>query len=125
MTAPSWSPVRGLDPTPAEGRDWLGRELQGADYQGSWLNSAIRWVLDELGNLLNGANNVANSGVSMLVTVVVAAAVIALLVWVLPKVRRESGVASFAGAVLEDPAISASAYRSLAAQAFREGQFDP
>jgi len=122
MTPPRWSPLRGLDPTPAEARDWLEQELHRSDYQSPWLESAIRWVLDQLGRLLDGAGHVA--GLSPLITVLVALAVIALLVWVLPKVRRESVVARTGGAVLEDLAITARTYRDLAAKAFRDGRYD-
>ena len=122
MTPLSWSPLRGLDPTPAEARDWLEQELHRSDYQSPWLESAIRWVLDQLRRLLDGAGHVA--GLSPLITVLVALVVIALLAWVLPKVRRESVVARTGGAVLEDLTITARTYRDLAAKAFRDGRYD-
>lgn len=122
MTPLSWSPLRGLDPTPVEARDWLEQELHRSDYQSPWLESAIRWVLDQLRRLLDGAGHVA--GLSPLITVLVALVVIALLAWVLPKVRRESVVARTGGAVLEDLTITARTYRDLAAKAFRDGRYD-
>ena len=124
MTPASWSPHRGLDPTPREARDWLEQELHGSDYQNPWLDSVIRWVLDQLRKLLDGVSNLANSGVSPVITVLVALVVIALLVWVLPKVRRESAVAGADGAVLEDPRITPRTYRDRAAQALRDGRYD-
>ena len=124
MTPASWSPLHGLDPTPAEAREWLSRELHRSDYQDPWLDSVIRWIVDHVRTFLDGASNLANSGVSPIITVLVALVVIALLVWVLPKVRRESVVARSNGAVLEDLAITAGTYRDLAAQAFRDGRFD-
>lgn len=123
MTPVSWSPQRGLDPTPAEARDWLEQELQGSDYQNPWLDSVIRWIIEQVRMLLDGANNLANSGVSLVITVLVALVVIALLVWVLPKVRREP-VAHRDGAVLEDLTITPGAYRDRAAQAFKDGRYD-
>ena len=87
MTPLSWSPLRGLDPTPAEARDWLEQELHRSDYQSPWLESAIRWVLDQLRRLLDGAGHVA--GLSPLITVLVALVVIALLAGVLPQLREE------------------------------------
>ena len=54
----------------------------------------------------------------------VALVVIALLVWVLPKVRRESVVGRADGAVLEDLTITARTYRDRAAQAFKDGRYD-
>lgn len=123
MTPWSWSPQRALDPTPAQARQWLSDELRGADYQDPWLTSVIRWVLDHLRALFDGASG-ANSAVSPVITVVVALVVIALIVWVLPKVRRESAVARTDGAVLDDLTITAGTYRKLAAQALAEGRYD-
>ena len=122
MTPLSWSPLRGLDPTPVEARDWLEQELHRSDYQSPWLESAIRWVLDQLRRLLDGAGHVA--GLSPLITVLVALVVIALLAWVLPKVRRESVVARTGGAVLEDLTITSQHYRDLASRSRRERRYD-
>ena len=124
MTPASWSPHRGLDPTPPEARDWLERELHGSDYQDPWLDSVIRWILDQLRTLLDNAGDLAGRGLSPVITVLVAVVVIALLVWVLPRVRRESVVIRGGGAVLQDQTITARAYRALAAEALRDGRFD-
>lgn len=122
MTPPSWSLLRGLDPTPPQAREWLKQELGGSDYQSSWLDSVIRWVTDQLGRLVDGARSLA--GLSPVITVLLAIVVIALLVWVLPRVRREQAAAAPAGAVLEDLTITARLYRDRAAQAVREGRYD-
>ena len=122
MTSPSWSLVRGLSPTPPEARDWLKRELHGSDYQSSWLDSLSRWVADQLGKLLDGASHLA--GLSPGITVLIALVVIALLAWLLPKVRRERVVARTDGAVLDDVTITARHYRNLAADALRDGRYD-
>ncbi len=124
MAAAGWSPKGGLDPTPAEARRWLGDELSGPDYHDPWLDTAIRWILDQLGKLLDGANNLANSGISPVITALMAVATIALLVWVLPKVRRNPVAARPDGAVLVDPTITASTYRMLASAAFDDGRYD-
>ena len=124
MTPASWSPHRGLDPTPAEARRWLSDELHGSDYHDPWLDSAIRWILDQIGKLLDGANHLANSGLSPVITVLVALVAIALVVWVLPKVRREPFLDRPGGPVLVDPTITASTYRNLAARAFADGRYD-
>lgn len=124
MTPASWSPHRGLDPTPAEARKWLRDELSGPDYHDSWLDTVIRWILEQLGKLLEGANNLANGGLSPVITALVAVVVIALLVWVLPRVRRDSVAARQDGAVLVDPTITPSTYRKLAAEAFADGRYD-
>lgn len=124
MTPASWSPLRGLDPTPTEARDWLEQELHGSDYQDPWLESVIRWVVESLGKLFDGASRLANSGVSLVITVLVALVVIALMVWVLPRVRRESVTAAPDGSVLKDLTITARTYRDRAAQALVEGRYD-
>jgi hypothetical protein len=119
---PSWSPLRELKPTPAQGRDWLKRELAGSDYQSPWLDSVIRWIRDVLGNLVDGARHVA--GLSPAITAGLAVLLIALLVWILPKVRRERVAAVSKEAVLKDLTITPRQYRDLAAQAIRDGRFD-
>jgi hypothetical protein len=123
MTPASWSPPRGLDPTPPEARDWLRQELQGSEYQNPWLESARQWLLDQLRKLFDGLDQLANSGISPVITVLLALVVIALLVWVLPKVRRNPVVATSKGAVLQDLTITARFYRDLAAQALRDGRY--
>lgn len=119
----SWPPQRALDPTPGQARQWLSDELRGPDYQDPWLTSVIRWVLDHLRMLFDGVSG-ANSAVSPVITVLVALVMIALIVWVLPKVRRESAVAQSDGAVLDDLTVTAGKYRMLAAQALAEGRYD-
>ena len=59
MAPASWSPLRGLDPTPVEARDWLSRELHRNTYQDPWLSSVLRWILDQLRKLLDGAGHLA------------------------------------------------------------------
>jgi Domain of unknown function (DUF4129) len=124
MTPASWSPLRGLDPSPAEARRWLSDELHRSDYHNPWLESSLRWIVDQLTKLLDGANRLANGGLSLVVTVLVALVTIALLVWVLPKVRREPVVSHPDGAVIVDPTITAGAYRDLAARALADGRYD-
>jgi hypothetical protein len=124
MTLASWSPLRGLDPSPAEARRWLSDELHRSDYRNPWLGSALRWVFDQVAKLLDGANKVANGGLSPVVTALVALAAVTLLVWVVPKVRREPVAAHQSGAVIVDPTITAAAYRQLAAGALRDGRYD-
>jgi uncharacterized membrane protein YccC len=122
MTPASWSLARGLNPTPPQARTWLRQELHRTDYQSSWLDSASRWISEQLRKLLEGAGNL--SGVSPVITALIAVIVIALLVWVLPRVRREPVAARAGEAVLDDLTITARRYRDLAAQALREERYD-
>lgn len=124
MTLPLWSPLRGLDPTPAEARDWLEQELHGSDYQDPLLDSVLRWIGDRVAAILDGAGKLAESGISQVITVLVALATIALLAWVLPRVRRESTVSGANRAVLQDLTITPGSYRDRAAQAFSERRYD-
>jgi Domain of unknown function (DUF4129) len=122
MTPVSWTPLRGLNPTPPKARTWLRQELHGSDYQSPWLDSMSRWIVDQLRKLIEGAGHLA--GLSPVITVLMALVVIALLVWVLPRVRREPIVAVSGGAVLENVTITARRYRDQAAQALRDGRYD-
>lgn len=122
MTLADWSLLHGLNPTPVQARNWLRQELAGPQYRSPWLDSAARWVTDRLRSILAGAGHLA--GLSPAITALMALAVIALLVWVLPKVRREPGLAASAGAVLDDVTITARHYRDLATQALRDGRYD-
>lgn len=122
MTLAGWSLVGGLDPTPPQARDWLRQELQGPEYRSPWLDSVLRWFTDQIRKLFEGASQLA--GLSPLITVLIALVVIALLVWVLPRVRRERRVAGSDWAVLDDVTVTARHYRDQAAQALRDGRYD-
>ena len=63
------------------------------------------------------------SGAPTVVTVVVTLLVAGLLLWVLPRVRRERSVRRPAGAVLEDPRVTAAQYRERAAEARGAGRY--
>ncbi|MBC7558782.1 MAG: hypothetical protein H7270_05375, partial [Dermatophilaceae bacterium] len=76
-----------MSPGPPQAREWLKQELQGTEYRSPWLDSVLRWITDLVSRLLDGARNLA--GLSPLITALIALSVIAFLVWVLPRVRRE------------------------------------
>jgi hypothetical protein len=122
MTLAGWCLVGGLDPTPPQARDWLRQELQGPDYRSPWLDSVLRWLTDQIRKLFEGAGHLA--GLSPLITVLIALVVIALLVWVVPRVRRERTVAGSGRVVLDDVMVTARDYRDQAAQALRDGRYD-
>ena len=122
MTPPGWGPLRGVSPGPPQAREWLKQELQGTEYRSPWLDSVLRWITDLVSRLLDGARNLA--GLSPLITALIALSVIAFLVWVLPRVRREPVASASTGAVLQDLTITSRHYRDLASQSLREGRFD-
>jgi hypothetical protein len=122
VTSASWSLGRGLSPTPPQARTWLRQELAGADYKSPWLDSIGRWIADQLNNLLSDARHL--TALSPLITVLIALVVIALLVWVLPKVRRERVATASRQGVLDDETITARRYRDLAAEASKDGRYD-
>jgi len=119
---PTWSLPGVLNPTPPEAREWLKDELQGAEYRSPWLDSALRWVSDRLSGLIEGVRSLA--GFSPLITALLAIVVIALLVWILPRVRREPVAARAPGAVLEDLTLTSRHYRDLATRSLQEGRYD-
>jgi hypothetical protein len=122
VTPPTWSFPRVLNPTPPEAREWLKRELQGAEYQNPWLDSALRWVSDRLSGLIEGVRTLA--AFSPFITALLALTVIALMVWILPRVRREPVAARASGAVLDDLTITSRHYRDLASRSLQEGRYD-
>jgi hypothetical protein len=124
MAPAGFSPQRVLDPSPAQARKWLSDELQGSSYHDPWLDSVLRWILSQLRKLLDGANTLANGGLSLVITLVVALVAIALLVWVLPRVRRDPVTALPRGPVLADPTITAATYRNLATRALGDRRYD-
>lgn len=82
----------------------------------------MHWIHEQWDRLLaQGANG---SGWSPVVTALVAAAVLALLAFVLPRVRRERRRAGGDDAVLTDPSVTAAMYRARAAEALARGRFD-
>ncbi|HET7305403.1 MAG TPA: DUF4129 domain-containing protein [Segeticoccus sp.] len=113
-----------LDPGSDEARRWLEGELAHAEYhQGNtFLDRLAEWFAD----LFNRSTELpsASNPVSMTVTVVLAVLVVALLAWVLPRVRRERRVRSGREGVLTDPALTAADYRQRADRALALGRFD-
>lgn len=114
--------MRGLSPTPPQARAWLTQELAGANYQSPWLDSAGRWMAEQLNNLLSGARRL--TGLSPLITVLIALVVMALLTWVLPKVGRQRLAPGSSDGVLEDKTVTAGHYRDLAARACADRRYD-
>lgn len=80
------------------------------------------WLHEQWNRLLD--QSAGGSGWSPVVTTVVAAAVIALLAFVLPRVRRERRLRGTGDPVLTDPSVTAATYRARVAAALAQGRFD-
>ena len=115
---------RALEPSPGQARDWLREELARPAYhhQAPLLQRLADWLQEQWHRLLDLSQGA--TGLSPLVTALVAAAVIALLAFVLPRVRRERRVPGRGAAVLTDPLTTAAMYRARVATALTEGRFD-
>ncbi len=113
---------RALEPGPDQARSWLREELRAATYHHEPLLDRLwRWVMDRLDSLSSPSGHL--SGIPTMVTVLVTLLVAGLLLWVLPRVRRERSVRRSAGAVLEDPRVTAAQYRERAATARAAGRY--
>jgi hypothetical protein len=113
---------RALEPGPDQARSWLREELRAASYhQEPLLDRLWRWVMDRLDDLSTPSDHL--GGMPTLVTVLVTLLVAGLLLWVLPRVRRERSLRRSSGAVLEDPRVSAAQYRERAASARAAGRY--
>lgn len=113
-----------LGPSSDRAREWLEQELAHAEYhQGNTLLDRISdWLNDLLGRTSELPD--ASNPVSVVVTVALAVVVIALLAWVLPRIRRERRAPGEPGAVLTDPTLTAADYRDRAGRALAEGRHD-
>ncbi|HET7660990.1 MAG TPA: DUF4129 domain-containing protein [Oryzihumus sp.] len=115
---------RALEPSPGQARDWLREELARPAYhhQAPLVQRLMDWLQEQWHRLLEQSQGAA--GWSPLVTGLVAAGVIALLAFVLPRVRRERRLPGRGAAVLTDPLTTAAMYRARVATALAEGRFD-
>ena len=119
---PTPMPPRALEPGPDQARSWLREELRAATYhQEPLVDRLWRWVMHRLDDLSAPPGHL--SGVPTLVTVVVTLLVAGLVLWVLPRVRRERAVRRLGGPVLEDPSVTAAQYRERAASARAAGRY--
>lgn len=114
--APSLRP----DPDPA--REWVRAELAKSEYQPTLLERAIGWLGDLLDKLIGRVADVGR--LSPVVAFVLLGAMLAVLVLVLARLRRDPARPERTGAVLSDERISAAAHRSLAARAMAEERWD-
>ena len=115
---------RALEPSPGQARDWLREELARPAYhhQAPLVQRLMDWLQEQWHRLLEQSQGAA--GWSPLVTGLVATGVIALLAFVLPRVRRERRLPGRGAAVLTDPLTTAAMYRARVATALAEGRFD-
>lgn len=113
-----------LDPSPGQARRWLAQELGKPAYQAhdSLIARLRDWVSAQLDRLTGGVHLTGPASVAL--TIVLALAVVALLAWVLPRVRSGRGGRSAATGVLSDPGTSAGQYRDRVNVALTQGRYD-
>ncbi|HET8602187.1 MAG TPA: DUF4129 domain-containing protein [Segeticoccus sp.] len=113
-----------LGPSSDQARQWLERELAHAEYHQG--NTFLDRIAEWFANLFNRSTELpaTPNPVSVVVTVALAVVVVALLAWVLPRIRRERRAPSGPGAVLSDPTLNAADYRDRARRALAEGRAD-
>ncbi len=113
--------MSGLDPSPDQARDWIARELARPEYpHPSLLDRFLDWVGDRLGALVSVAGD---SGVGLLVAVVLAGVVAVVLVTALSRVRRDAPGPGPEAGVLDLP-DSADDLRTRAEAALAAGRPD-
>ena len=116
--------MSGLLPDPDSGRELLRDELAKQEYhRESLLERVIGWVMDKfdaLGNAASGAGSL-----STFAAVLVAVALIGLLIYVIPRIRRtRSAAAATDRSVLQDAEAGAAQLRSRAEMALAEGHLE-
>ncbi|MDQ2757470.1 MAG: DUF4129 domain-containing protein, partial [Actinomycetota bacterium] len=120
-------PQRGfdLDPDPGQARRWVEQELAKDDYRDrrSLLQQLLDWLRRRLDDLQNPPGG---GGLSFPPFVIagLAVLVVAVLVVLASRVRRERRVAGGSATVLGDSTLTAAQLRARAAQALREGRHD-
>lgn len=115
----------GLDPDRDEARRWLAEELAQAEYNRPEpiFTRVLNWVLDRLAQLVDLVPG--SSGLSQLLLVAVVLLALAALAFALRgRLRQGSLRERSAGAVLEDPHLTARDYRDRSDRAWRAGDWD-
>lgn len=113
-----------LDPSSQQAHQWLVDELSGAAYQRD--NSLLDRVVEWFSQLFHRSTELPGTGSpwAPVVTAVLAVLVIAVLAWVLPRVRREARTRRVGGGVLEDRTLTAADYRERVRGALAGGRYD-
>lgn len=118
----SFDPV---NPSADEARRWLRSELAKTPYrQHDPLSERVTdWFLRLWNRVAEPVLGV-GGGWSTLALIALAALVVVLVAWVLPKVRRERRIRSRADDVLEDPSLTIHDYRARATRALAQDRLD-
>lgn len=114
-----------LDPDRDQAREWLETELSKADYNRAepLVTRLIDWLLARLDDLLSLVPGSQSLGWVLVLGVLV---VVALVTFFAVRGRRRGSALTQGGrgAVLEDPTLSATDYRSRANRAAQSGDWD-
>jgi hypothetical protein len=111
-----------LDPSPAEGRDWLRRELLDPDYhEGDLLQRILTW----LGRVVDGGIAVAERTppLSLFAAMLVLIGLVLGLLWLLSRTDRSPGRRATAAPLVDDPTLTAAQLRARAEAAYAEGRW--
>jgi hypothetical protein len=108
-------------PEPGQARSWVERELSRPEYQRSLLDRFVSWLGDLWDGLTHAASGAPSwsAGLAVLLLVVV----LALLVAVAGRVRREPAASHAAGPGLTARDVSPEEHRAAAEGALAEGRF--
>ncbi len=111
-----------LRPDPDQAREWLREELAKPDYQRPLLERLLGWFnerLDDITSVASGA-----SQLSALAAIVLAVALVGLLLYVAPRVRRERTVRRGDRGPLLEEDVTATELRARAEQALADGRLE-
>ncbi len=112
-----------VDPTPAEARSWLRREMLDPDYhQGDLLQRILRWI----GRVLDDGIAVAERTppLSLFAAMLVVLGLVLGLVWLLGRADRSPGRRPGETPLVDDPSLTAEQLRSRAEAAYAEGRWE-
>lgn len=125
-----WLSGVGQDVTPdgPQARQWLTEELATEDYRDGrpLLARVIDWVLEKVGELLGRftGTGAPGEGASPLVVALTTAVLIAGMLLLLSRIRRERHTVARTEAVLGNLDLSASAFRDRGRAALRDGRWN-
>jgi Domain of unknown function (DUF4129) len=121
LTSPPRAALDALVPGPGTAREWLREELSRREYQPSLSERFWHWVQDLFGRLHDAT--LGAGGFNPVVALVLLALLMALVAFVLSRLRANPGGDASAGAVFTETRMSASDHRAQAQGALARGDW--